>query len=78
MLRVPTETVLEGSRVLVYRESDGTLESRRFDGGISNWRYTEVLSGLEEGERVVVSVDREGVESGAEVTLESADPASGG
>jgi len=78
VLRVPTETVLEDSRVLVYRESDGTLELRQFEGGISNWRYTEVLSGLEEGERVVVSVDREGVESGAEVMLESADPASGG
>jgi len=63
VLRVPTETVLEDSRVLVYKDSDGTLESRRFDSGLSNWRYTEVLSGLEEGERIVVSVDREGVEA---------------
>jgi len=78
VLRVPTETVLEGSRVLVYRDSDGTLESRRFESGVSNWRYTEVLSGLEEGERIVVSVDREGVEAGAEVTPESADATPGG
>ncbi len=77
-LRVPTETVLEDSRVLVYRDSDGTLESRRFESGVSNWRYTEVLSGLEDGERVVVSVDREGVEAGAEVTPESAGAAPGG
>lgn len=78
VLRVPTETVLEDSRVLVYRDSDGTLESRHFESGVSNWRYTEVLSGLEEGERVVVSVDREGVEAGAEVTPQSADAAPGG
>jgi HlyD family secretion protein len=78
VLRVPTETVLEDSRVLVYRDSDGTLESRHFDSGLSNWRYTEVLSGLEEGERIVVSVDREGVEAGAEVTPAFADAAPGG
>jgi HlyD family secretion protein len=64
--------------VLVYRDTDGVLESRQFESGVSNWRFTEVLSGLEEGERVVVSVDREGVEAGAEVTPESADAASGG
>jgi HlyD family secretion protein len=78
VLRVPTETVLEDSRVLVYKDSDGTLESRRFDSGLSNWRYTEVLSGLEEGERIVLSVDREGVEAGVRVTPESADAAPGG
>ena len=77
VLRVPTETVLEDSQVLVYRESDGTLELRKFESGVSNWRYTEVRSGLEEGERVVVSVDREGVEAGAQVVVESANPASG-
>ena len=78
VLRVPTETVLEDSRVLVYNDNDGTLESRDVESGVSNWRYTEVLSGLEEGERIVVSVDREGVEAGAEVTPESPVAASGG
>jgi HlyD family secretion protein len=78
VLRVPTETVLENSRVLVYRESDGVLESRQIERGVSNWRYTQVLSGLEEGERTVISVDREGVEAGVQVTPESADPAPGG
>lgn len=78
VLRVPTETVLEDSRVLVYREIDGTLESRQFRPGIANWRYTEVLSGLAEGERVVVSVDREGVEAGAQVIIETSDKAPGG
>ena len=78
VLRVPTETVLEDSRVLVYRDSDGILESRHFERGVSNWRYTEVLSGLEEGERIVISIDREGVEAGAKATPVSADAAPGG
>ena len=78
VLRVPTETVLEDSRVFVYREDDGKLELRSFKSGVSNWRYTEVLSGLKEGERIVVSVDRDGVEDGAQVMPESAKAASGG
>ena len=65
VLRVPTEAVLEGNRVLVYGEPDGRLEARAFDAGLSNWRFTEVRSGLEAGERVVVSIGREGVEAGA-------------
>jgi HlyD family secretion protein len=78
VLRVPTEAVLEGSRVLVYSDSDGTLESRQFKSGVSNWHHTEVLSGLEEGERIVISVDREGVEAGARARPESARAAPGG
>jgi HlyD family secretion protein len=65
VLRIPTEAVLEGNQVLVRRPSDGILELRTFDPGISNWRYTEVANGLDEGERVVVSVGREGVAAGA-------------
>ena len=75
VLRVPTETVLEDAKVLVYRDADGTLESRAFESGLSNWRFTEVVSGLQEGERVVVSVDREGVEDGAEAVPDDAEPA---
>lgn len=78
VLRVPTEAVLEDSKVLIYRQIDGKLEARKFQSGVSNWRYTEVLSGIEEGERIVISVDREGVEAGVEVTPESADAAPGG
>jgi len=65
VLRIPTEAVLEGSQVLIRRPTDGILELRTFDPGISNWRYTEVASGLEEAERIVVSVGREGVTAGA-------------
>lgn len=72
VLRVPTEAVLEGDRVLVYTAPDGRLAERRFEAGISNWRYTEVRGGLEEGERVVVSVAREGVAAGVLARPESA------
>jgi HlyD family secretion protein len=70
VLRVPTEAVLEGNQVLIRQPADGILELRIFHPGISNWRYTEVASGLAEGERVVVSVGREGVAAGARTVPE--------
>jgi HlyD family secretion protein len=65
VLRVPSEAVLEGSRVLVFDETASRLEERVFDAGLSNWEYTEVRAGLAEGERVVVSLGQEGVKAGA-------------
>ena len=70
VLRVPTEALQEGPRVLVYDEASGRLEARRVRTGIGNWRWTEVLSGLRAGERVVVSLDREGVRPGARAVPE--------
>ena len=32
--------------------------------GLRNWEYTEVVSGLKEGDRVVTTVDREGLADG--------------
>jgi len=70
VLRIPTEAVLEGQRVLVYNPATQLLEERRFKAGLSNWKYTEVLSGLSAGEAIVTSIDREGVKAGALVKLE--------
>lgn len=71
-LRIPTATLREGNQVLVYREADGVLEERAVRTGIANWEYTEVLDGLAEGERVVASLEREGVRPGARVVPQSA------
>lgn len=72
VLRVPTSTLLEGKRVLVYREADGRLEERQLKTGLANWEYTEVLGGLKPGERIVASLEREGVKTGAKVKPEPA------
>jgi HlyD family secretion protein len=70
VLRIPTEAVLEGHRVLVYNPATQFLEERSFLAGLSNWKYTEVLSGLAAGDQVVLSIDREGVKAGIRATLE--------
>lgn len=64
VLRIPAQAMLEGNKVLVYG-ADGKLEQRTIKTGLSNWEYAEVTSGLNEGDQVVTSLDREGVKAGA-------------
>lgn len=68
--RIPSEAVLEGHRVLVYADS-GVLVERTITPGLSNWRYTEVIDGLTPGERIVTSIDREGVTAGVRAVPEA-------
>ncbi len=70
VLYIPTEALLENQRVLVFDPDSKTLQSRKVEIGLSNWKSTEITAGLKEGERVVLSVDRKGVEPGALATPE--------
>ncbi len=65
VLNIPTQAILEKRRVFVLDEQRGIIEERSIKAGVANWEQTEILSGLDEGELVVLSVDREGVEDGA-------------
>jgi HlyD family secretion protein len=62
-LRIPAAAVAEGGIVLVLRE--GLLEEREIETGLRNWRFVEVLSGLAEGERVVVARNAPEIKAGA-------------
>ncbi|MDO8812867.1 MAG: efflux RND transporter periplasmic adaptor subunit [Gallionella sp.] len=75
VLRIPTQTLLEGKRVLLYRATDGVLEERVVTIGLANWEYTEITSGLNEGDQIAKSLDQEGVKAGARVQPEAAKPA---
>ena len=63
-LNVPAEAVLENNRVLLM-QADGLLVERTFKPGLANWNTVEVLSGLNVGDKVVLSVGRDGVVAGA-------------
>lgn len=69
VLRTPTSALREGNRVLV--EADGRLVERSLRTGLSNWEHTEVVEGLQAGERIVTSLERAGVAPGARVSVES-------
>lgn len=74
VLRIPTQTLLEEKRVLLYR-ADGILDERAVETGLSNWDYTEIISGLNEGDRIAMTLDQAGVQAGAQVLPEDARPA---
>jgi HlyD family secretion protein len=71
VLRVPTQALLEGNRVLVLEKD--RLAERALQIGIRNWDWTEVASGLSAGESVVVSLDRPEVKAGALVRVAEAE-----
>lgn len=68
VLRVPTEAVREEGKIFIVE--DGTVKELVIERGLSNWRFSEVTAGLDEGAAIVLSVDREGVEPGANVVIE--------
>jgi len=71
-LRVPTTALIEGNRVLVVEA--GRLVERRVGVGLRNWDWTEVVSGLRGGERIVASLEQAEVEAGARVVVEEEPP----
>ncbi len=70
VLRVPSSALLQGGRVLLLQ--DGRLVERPVKSGVANWEHTEVVMGLQGGERVVTSLDRAGVKAGAAAVDEAA------
>ena len=64
-LRVPTEAVIEDERIMVLNTETGLLEERTVEIGLGNWEFTEITEGARNGELVVLSLDRAGVEPGA-------------
>lgn len=70
VLRIPSTVIRDGNRVYVYDAASGTIADREIGVGIANWEFTEVRSGLDAGDRLVSTVDRDGVEDGAVVEPE--------
>ncbi|MGA9394284.1 MAG: efflux RND transporter periplasmic adaptor subunit [Azonexus sp.] len=68
VLRIPTAAIQEGGKVLLFNADSGKLEERKIKAGLANWEFTEVLEGLVAGDRIVTSLEKEGVKAGAKVT----------
>jgi HlyD family secretion protein len=67
-LRVPAEAVIENHKVLLLQD-DGLLAERAFTPGLANWNYIEVLEGLQEGDKIVLSIGQDGVVAGAKARV---------
>jgi len=70
VIRVPTEALIKGNKVLIYDEDDEILREKEIEIGLSNWQFTEVLKGLKANDKIALSIDREGIVDGAYVSPE--------
>lgn len=73
VLRVPTQAIRQNDKVLVVDE-EGRLAERDLQTGLANWSFTEVISGLDEGDRVLLSSDEDEVKAGMQVREKAAEP----
>jgi len=71
VLRLPTQAIRQDGSVLMLG-ADEKLESRTLKTGLANWAFTEILSGLKAGDRVLLSFDDENVKAGVKVKPKTA------
>ena len=71
VLRVPTQAIQQDGTVLVLGRDD-KLEARSLKTGLANWAFTEIVSGLNAGDRVLLSFDQEDVKAGVKVKANAA------
>lgn len=64
----PAEATFGGRLASFLRAASGEcLVTRTVTAGLKNWEFVEIMEGLKEGERIVVSLDRAEVKEGARV-----------
>ena len=71
VLKIPTEAVIEGGFTYVLHPKDNQVERRKITTGLSNWRFTQVISGLAKAEKVVTTIDREGLADGVKAVVDT-------
>ncbi|MDX1776072.1 MAG: efflux RND transporter periplasmic adaptor subunit [Desulfobulbales bacterium] len=69
VLRIPTQSLLENNTVYQYQPQSRTLQQKIVKTGLANWDSTQVVEGLQEGDFVVISTDRQGLEDGVRVKV---------
>ena len=73
VVRVASEALLKDGHVYVYDPTVGRLQYREVKTGLGNWQFTEIREGVAAGERVVTTIDREGLGDGVMAVVESGD-----
>ena len=70
VLRIPTEALLGDGSVYLLETKSSRLQRRPITTGLTNWKFTEVSAGLQPGDKVVTSIDRQGLADGVLVEVE--------
>lgn len=68
VVRIPTEALMDNDTVWRVDPASGRIRRVAVHSGIRNWNFTEIVSGLDAGDHIVVSLDRDGLAEGRLVT----------
>ncbi len=63
VLRIPTQAIRQNNKVWIIN-AGSQLAERTIETGLTNWSYTEVIHGLDEGDRVLISFDLNEIKPG--------------
>lgn len=66
VLRIPTQAIRQNKTILVL-DANSKLEERTLETGLANWSFTEILSGVKEGEQILLSFDQDDIDVGVTV-----------
>jgi HlyD family secretion protein len=73
-LVIPTQAVVESPDVKhVFMVDEGRAVRREIEAGLSDWTYTQVLSGLSKGDEVIITPDVPGLKDGVRIQVRGAD-----
>ena len=70
-LRIPTESLLHDDYVYLFNLDDNTISKTKVTTGLSNWKFTEILSGLNADDQIVSTTDVEGLDDGIKVKIDT-------
>jgi HlyD family secretion protein len=67
-IRIPSEALMDNDTVYRLDPASSRLERVAVQAGIRNWNFTEITAGLAPGDRVVTSLDQQGLAEGVLAT----------
>jgi len=70
VMQLPTQALIDDNKVMILNGT-GILEERTVETGISNWQITELISGVAPEDKIVLSIDRDGVIAGADAIVQT-------
>jgi HlyD family secretion protein len=66
VLRIPTQAIRQNNKIWVV-DAENRLTEQQLETGLSNWSFTEIRSGLKEGNQVLISFDQDEIKAGVAV-----------
>ncbi len=70
VVRIATESLQKDGHVYVVGKNSNRLEYRKTTSGLANWQFTEIRQGVAPGERLVTTIDRQGLGDGVMVVID--------